>query len=40
MFGEEENGESAEKFTKVGTTDNYLGPGAVAEDTLGKGRGE
>jgi len=40
MIGEEENGESTEEFTKVGTTDNNLGPSTDAENTLGVGRGE
>ena len=35
VVGKEENGESTEKFTKVGTTDNNLGPGADTESTLG-----
>ena len=40
MIGEEENGERAEEFTKVGTTDNNLGPSTDTENTLGVGRGE
>jgi len=34
VVGEEENRESPEKFTKVGTTDNNLGPSADTESTL------
>jgi len=40
IVGEEENRESTEKFTKVGTTDNNLGPSADTESTLGVGRGK
>jgi len=35
MVGKEENGESTEKFTEVGTTDNNLRPSADTESTLG-----
>ena len=40
MVGEKENGEGTEKFTKVGTTNNNLGPSADTESTLGVGGGE
>ena len=38
--GEEEDRESPEKFTKVGTTDNDLGPSTDTESMLGVGRGK
>lgn len=38
MIGEEENGEGTEEFTKVRATNNDLGPSAITEDALGKGR--
>ena len=40
VVGKEEDGESTEKFTKVGTTDNNLGPSADTESTLGVGGGK
>ena len=39
-IGEEENGESTQKFTDVGATDDDLGPGTDAKSTLGKGGGK
>ena len=40
MVGEQEDGESSEQFTKIGTPNNNLGPGAETEGTLGIGGGE
>ena len=40
MIGQEENGERTQKFTKVGTANNNLGPSAIIEDTLGECRSE
>jgi len=38
VVGEEEYGESTKKFTKIGTTNNNLGPSTNTESTLGVGR--
>ena len=40
MIGEQENGKGPEKFSKVGATNDDLGPSAIIKDTLGKGRSE
>jgi hypothetical protein len=40
MVGKKEDGESTEEFTKVGATNNNLGPGADTESTLGVGGGK
>ena len=40
MVGEQEHRQSAEQFTKVGTADDNLGPGADPERTLGISGGE
>ena len=40
MVGEKEHRERAEQFTKVGTTDDNLGPSTDTESTLGVSRGE
>ena len=40
MIGEEKHRESTKKFTKVGATNDDLGPGTVSENTFCEGGGE